>query len=127
MKKLDINDLVVSKAEREDLFNRFKNRHGHFNAEALFGAIIEQQKIEKPVFPPRLSNFDSNLKAQDEILNKKDSKNKYFDLRRTSNLQFEHQFLKAQQVLGELKKTGAEGKNIVKQKGGALTRDQLIS
>ena len=45
MKKLDINDLVVSKGERQELFNRFQNKHGHFNAEALFCAIVEQQNI----------------------------------------------------------------------------------
>ena len=45
MKKLDINDLVVSQTERQELYDRFKNKHGHFNAEALFCAIIEQQNI----------------------------------------------------------------------------------
>jgi hypothetical protein len=57
MKKLDINDLVISKSERQELFERFKNKHGHFNAEALFSAIIEQDQIKRPVFPPKLSDF----------------------------------------------------------------------
>ena len=32
MKKLDINDLVITKAERQDLYDRFRNKHGYFNA-----------------------------------------------------------------------------------------------
>jgi|JI10StandDraft_1071094.scaffolds.fasta_scaffold1449443_1 hypothetical protein len=88
MKKLDINDLVVTKEERQGLFDKFKNKNGFFNAEALFSAIIEQQNIERPVFPPRLSNFDTNLKTQDELKAKKGKKNIYFDLRRAPNLQF---------------------------------------
>ena len=32
MKKLDINDLVISKQERQDMFDKFRNKHGFFNA-----------------------------------------------------------------------------------------------
>lgn len=32
MKKLDINDLVVSKEERQGLYDMFKNKQGYFNA-----------------------------------------------------------------------------------------------
>lgn len=88
MKKLDINDLVVSKEERQQMFDQFKNKKGFFNAEALFSAIIEQHNIERPIFPPRLSNFDTNLKTQDELQAKQTQKNTSFDMRRTSNLQF---------------------------------------
>jgi hypothetical protein len=42
MKKLDINDLVVSKAERNNLFERFKEKDGNFNVERLLCAIVEQ-------------------------------------------------------------------------------------
>lgn len=31
MKKLDINDLVVTKAERNDLFQKFRDSKGCFN------------------------------------------------------------------------------------------------
>ena len=57
MKKLDINDLVVSQAERQHLFDQFRNKHGNFNAEALFSAIVEQLGTQKPTFPPKLSDF----------------------------------------------------------------------
>lgn len=45
MKKLDINNLVISKDERDQLFGRFKNKEGNFNAQALFCAIVEQQNV----------------------------------------------------------------------------------
>ena len=32
MKKLDINNLVISKDERDELFGRFKNNEGNLNA-----------------------------------------------------------------------------------------------
>ena len=77
----------------------FRNKQGYFNAEALFGAIIEQQSIERPTFPPKLSNFDENLKTQEEIQAKKARKSAYYDFKRAPHLQFEAQFSKAQQVL----------------------------
>ena len=55
MKKLDINDLVVTQAERQQLFDQFKNKQGNFNAEGLFCAIVEQLGTQKPTFPPKLS------------------------------------------------------------------------
>ena len=88
MKKLDINDLVISPAERQEVFDRFKNKNNEFNAEALFSAVIEQQSIERPTFPPKLSDFDSNLRTQDEVKAKMAKKTAYFDFKRTPNIQF---------------------------------------
>ena len=88
MKKLDINDLVVSREERQELFDKFKNKHGHLNAEALFCAIVEQQNIDRPTFPPKLSDFDTNLRTHEENMAKKSKRTAYFDFKRSSNLQF---------------------------------------
>lgn len=122
MKKLDINDLVIPQKERQELFQQFANPQGQFNAEALFSAIIEQKNIERPLFPPKLSDFDDNLRTQEEVQAKKSKRATYFDFRRTPNLQFEHQFLRAQLVLNELKQLGEEAKSIVAKKGGSLTK-----
>lgn len=46
MKKLDINDLVVTREERQELFDRFSELNSSnqksFNVEKLLCAIIEQ-------------------------------------------------------------------------------------
>lgn len=65
MKKLDINDLVISKEQRKEIFERFnENNHG-FNVERLLCSIVEQEGTKKPSYPPKLSDFEDNLRANE--------------------------------------------------------------
>jgi hypothetical protein len=65
MKKLDINDLVISKEQRKEIFDKFNESRNGFNVERLLCSIVEQEGTRRPTFPPKLSDFEDNLKANE--------------------------------------------------------------
>ncbi len=65
MKKLDINDLVISKEQRKEIFDKFNESGNGFNVERLLCSIVEQEGTKRPTFPPKLSDFEDNLKANE--------------------------------------------------------------
>lgn len=65
MKKLDINDLVISKEQRREIFEKFNEDNKGFNVERLLCSIVEQEGTKSPTFPPKLSDFEDNLKANE--------------------------------------------------------------
>ena len=122
MKKLDINDLIISPAERQHMYDRFA-QDGSLNVEAMLGAIVEQDLTKKPIFPPKLSDFDNNLRCMEEANDQQHRKHPKYDFKRISNTQYERQLRKAQAVAEELKRKG--GDKIIENKGGKLSRDEL--
>ena len=50
MKKLDLTDLVLTKKERDSIYQQFSDEKGLFNVEGLVCAIAEQEHLSKNTF-----------------------------------------------------------------------------
>lgn len=60
--------------------------------------------MRNPTFPPKLSEYEDNLRAKEEESARNSKRDVAFDFKRLSHLQYEHQLQRAQEVQRELRK-----------------------
>lgn len=102
MKKLDLTDLVLTKEERDTIFNKYLD-NGKFNVEGLICAIAQQEHNNKRSLAP-VSNFAGELEVNKEKQFSNKQKVRNFSLKNLSTLEYETQYVKARAVIDELQK-----------------------
>ena len=102
MKKLDLTDLVITQEERDSIFSKY-SENGNLNPEGLICAIAEQEYGLQPK-KDKWRDFSQNLDAAGEKDHKIAQKVRGSSLKNMSDLEYEKQLLKAQNIINQLRK-----------------------